>query len=168
MPEPSTAPISSLAGPLTTHLPEPRDVALPDFTSDTYVSVNVTLTGAIDAAANWGTIWAPRESRFVLRGGYLFVLCYLPCNGPLGAGVVADSVLSLYDEAAPSLVLPITSYKNTTPAGWVNDIVPWHFDLGKGYRSKLKNNRLRVGGTVGIGTGQIWVTGLVWGVQDSL
>ena len=44
--------------------------------------------------------------------------------------------------------------------------MPWEFDLGKGYRSIDKNNKLYIGGGVGIGAGIFRCSGLVWGVQE--
>lgn len=161
---PTSAPPASM--PATANLPQPRDVAVPDFTSNTYVPVNGVLTGDISNAANWIAIWSPRETRFVLRGGYLSVLCFTSCAGT-AVGSVGDGNLFFYDEVAASPVMSITAYHITkTQAGWVNSIIPWHFDLGKGYKSQAKNNRLRVGGSIGIGGGQFWVTGLLWGVQE--
>jgi hypothetical protein len=111
-------------------------------------------------------VWAPKETRFVLRGGYVHILCWASCAGtPVGGSSVGE--LCFYDEQQTNIVLSITNYHITqTLAGWVNSITPWHFDLGKGYRSKLKNNRLQIGGTVGIGVGHFYCSGLLWGIQE--
>jgi hypothetical protein len=159
---PTSAPPASM--PSTANLPQPRDVAIPDFTSNTYVPVYTVLTGDIAADANKIAVWSPKETRFVLRGGYIHVACIVSCAGTPVAGL-SDGELTLQDESAP--ILAITNYHITkTLAGWVNAITPWHFDLGKGYKSATKNNRLRIGGSIGIGTGQFFVTGLLWGVQE--
>jgi hypothetical protein len=156
---PVTAPKSSL--PMATNIPQPRDVAMPDFTSNTYVPFAGVLTGNINTAANMVVAWAPRETRFVLRGGYVHILCTASL-----AGAASPGELLFQDETA-NIVLPITSYHGTqTLVNWVNAISPWHFDLGKGYKSAAKNNRLLIGGTLAIGAGLLYCTGLVWGVQE--
>ena len=157
---PTSAPPSSM--PTSANLPQPRDVALPDFTSNTYVPFQGTITGNITATASMFPAWVPKETRFILRGGYVQILCITSC-----AGTAAHAMLWFFDEGLGQPVLPITFYHGTaTPAGWVNDIIPWHFDLGRGYKSVAKNNRLMVGGTTGIGAGQFYCTGLLWGVQE--
>jgi hypothetical protein len=155
---PVTAPKSSL--PMATNIPQPRDVALPDFTANTYVPFWGQLTGVINAPANFLSVWTPKETRFVLRGGYITIVCSSSC-----AGIAAATSLSFFDES--SIIMPITTYHTTqTLVGWVNAITPWHFDLGKGYKSKAKNNRLMIGGQLPIGTGIFECSGLVWGVQE--
>jgi len=157
---PVTAPRSSL--PMATNIPQPRDVAMPDFTSNTYVPFWGQITGVINATANMLPVWTPKETRFVLRGGYISIVCTSSCTGPGGV-----ATLSFFDEASSPPILPITSYHTTqTLVGWVNAVVPWHFDLGKGYKSKAKNNRLLIGGQLAIGTGVFECSGLLWGVQE--
>jgi len=157
---PVTAPKSSL--PAATNLPQPRDVAIPDFTSNTYVPFSGTITGNITAAANMLVAWAPKETRFVLRGGYVHILCTTSCAGAASAGE-----LGFYDEGLGFPIMPITSYHGTlTLVNWVNSITPWHFDLGKGFKSLTKNNRLLIGGTLSIGAGVFYCAGLLWGVQE--
>lgn len=156
---PVTAPKSSL--PMATNIPQPRDVAMPDFTSNTYVPFNGSLTGAIQTTLL--PVWTPRETRFVLRGGYVHILCTTSC----AAGGANAAELWFYDETTAAPVLPITSYhSNQTLVNWVNSVTPWHFDLGKGYKSLAKNNRLMIGGTAGIATGVFFCQGLLWGVQE--
>jgi hypothetical protein len=155
---PTSAPPSTLAN--AQNLPQPRDVAVPDFTSNTYVAVAGILTGNINLLANQLAVWSPRETRFVLRGGYIHILCTTSL-----AGAASPGELWFNDESAP--VMPITSYHGTlTLQNWVNAITPWHFDLGKGYKSAAKNNRLMIGGTLAIGAGIIYCAGLLWGVQE--
>jgi hypothetical protein len=154
---PTSAPKSSM--PTTTNIPQSRDVAIPDFTSNTYAAFNVTITGNIATPGSMGLVWAPRETRFVLRGGYVHILCLVALVGAIGE-------LWLYDELSTQPALPITNYGPTTLAGWVNAIIPWHFDLGKGLKSQAKNNRLLIGGTTTIGAGQLQCSGQVWGVQE--
>jgi len=157
---PVSAPKSSL--PTSTNLPQPRDVAIPDFTSNTYVPVSGVITGNITTSANMLVAWAPKETRFVLRGGYIHVLCLTSL-----AGAASGGELWFFDETLTQTVLPITTYHGTqTLQNWVNAITPWHFDLGKGYKSLTKNNRLMIGGTLAIGTGQLYCAGLLWGVQE--
>jgi hypothetical protein len=157
---PTSAPRSSM--PTTANLPQPRDVAMPDFTSNVYVPFTGSLTGNINLAANMLAAWAPRETRFVLRGGYVQIVCGTSC-----AGTANSAVLSFYDELAAQPILPITTYNGTgTLINWVNSVTPWHFDLGKGYKSQGKNNRLLIGGTLAIGAGLFYCTGLLWGVQE--
>jgi hypothetical protein len=155
---PTSAPPASM--PSTANLPQPRDVAVPDFTSNTYVPFAGVLTGNINTLAGRLPVWAPRETRFVLRGGYVHVLCTVSL-----AGAALRGELWFYDET--DLVMPITSYDGTlTLQNWVNAITPWHFDLGKGYKSAAKNNRLMIGGTLAIGAGILYCAGLLWGVQE--
>jgi len=157
---PTSAPRSSM--PTTANLPQPRDVAVPDFTSNTYVPFSGTITGTITSTANMLAVWSPRETRFVLRGGYVHILCLASLAGTATAGE-----LLFFDETTSDPVIPITSYNGTgTLINWVNSISPWHFDLGKGYKSKVKNNRLLIGGTLAIGAGQLYCAGLLWGVQE--
>ena len=156
---PTSAPPASM--PSTVNLPQPRDVAVPDFTSNTYVPFAVSLTGNIHLGAGRLPVWTPKETKFVLRGGYVHVLCLASLAGAANAGE-----LWFYDES-DGFVLPITSYNGTlTLVNWVNAITPWHFDLGKGYKSQTKNNRLLIGGTLAIGAGVLYCTGLLWGVQE--
>jgi hypothetical protein len=156
---PTSAPPSTLAN--AQNLPQPRDVAVPDFTSNTYVPFAGVLTGNINASANWLAVWSPRETRFVLRGGYVHILCTVSLAGTANPGE-----LWFYDDTS-GFVLPITSYHGTlTLVNWVNAITPWHFDLGKGFKSATKNNRLMIGGTLAIGAGQLYCSGLLWGVQE--
>jgi len=155
---PTSAPPASM--PTSANLPQPRDVAMPDFTSNTYVPFSGTLTGTI--TTNLLAVWSPRETRFVLRGGYVHILCTTSL-----AGTAAPGELWFYDETNAAQVMPITSYHGTlTLVNWVNAITPWHFDLGKGYKSLTKNNRLMIGGTLAIGAGQLYCAGLLWGVQE--
>jgi len=157
---PTSAPRSSM--PTTANLPQPRDVAMPDFTSNTYVPFAGTITGNIHFPGGMLVVWAPRETRFVLRGGYVHILCTTSLAGAASAGE-----LGFYDEQPTQLILPITSYHGTgTLINWVNNVTPWHFDLGKGYKSATKNNRLLLGGTQPIGLGTLWCVGLLWGVQE--
>src|SRR4030095_16475268 len=157
---PTSAPPASM--PTSTNLPQPRDVAVPDFTSNTYVPFIASMSGNIVSAANMGVAWAPRETRFVLRGGYIHVLCTVSC-----AGGALHGELWFCDATMSHPVLPITNYHGTqTLQSWVNSITPWHFDLGKGYKSLTKNNRLMIGGTLDIGVGRLYCAGLLWGVQE--
>ena len=157
---PTSAPPASL--PNLQNLPQPRDVAVPDFTSNTYVPFYGAMTGDITAAANYLAVWTPKETRFVLRGGYVQVLCTANC-----AGTAAHAMLLFIDETSLAPVLPITFYHGTlTTAGYVAAVTPWHFDLGKGYKSTAKNNRLRIMGSQGIGGGSFICSGLLWGVQE--
>jgi hypothetical protein len=157
---PTSAPPSTLAN--AQNLPQPRDVAIPDFTSNTYVGFNGTLTGDISNPANMLSVWTPKETKFVLRGGYVLVVCETAAAGAVGYGTLA-----FFDNILAQPVLPICPYiANNTPVGWVSDIVPWHFDLGKGFKSIGKNNVLKIGGTVTIGAGVFRCTGLVWGIQE--
>jgi hypothetical protein len=161
---PVSAPKSSL--PTATNLPQPRDVAIPDFTSNTFVPFSVVLTGDISVDAGMVAVWSPRETRFVLRGGYIHVLCLASCAGTPVGGISVGELL-FFDELTSARIFPITNYHITqTLAGWVNAITPWHFNLGKGYKSLTKNNRLRIGGSIGIGAGQFYCTGQLWGVQE--
>jgi hypothetical protein len=137
-------------------------VAVPDFTSNTYVPFFGSITGNIGLTANMLAVWSPRETKFMLRGGYVHILCTIAGTG--AAGQFGE--LLFYDEGSPSPVLPITSYAGTQAAGWVNTIAPWHFDLGKGFKSATKNNRLMIGGTLAIGAGTFACFGLVWGIQE--
>jgi len=149
--------------PTTANLPQPRDVAIPDFTSNTYVPFNGVITGDLTNTANMLAVWSPRETRFVLRGGYVQIVCFISCAGP----AAQPGELWFFDEVYGQRVLPITSYHGTqTLVNWVNAITPWHFDLGKGYKSMAKNNRLLIGGTLSIGAGQLYCAGLLWGVQE--
>ena len=157
---PTSAPRSSM--PTTANLPQPRDVAMPDFTSNVYVPFSGTITGDITNTANMLNVWSPRETRYVLRGGYVHILCLASLAGTATAGE-----LLFFDETNAQPVLPITSYHGTlTLINWVNAITPWHFDLGKGFKSAVKNNHLRIGGTLAIGAGQLYCSGLLWGVQE--
>jgi hypothetical protein len=157
---PTSAPRSSM--PTTANLPQPRDVAMPDFTSNVYVPFSGTITGTITSTANMLAVWSPRETRFVLRGGYIHILCLVSLGGAATAGE-----LLFFDETNAQPVLPITSYNGTgTLINWVNAVTPWHFDLGKGFKSAVKNNRLLIGGTLAIGAGQLYCSGLLWGVQE--
>jgi len=157
---PTSAPPASM--PSTANLPQPRDVAVPDFTSNTYVAFSGTITGTITNTVNMLAVWSPKETRFVLRGGYVHILCLASLAGTATAGE-----LWFFDETTAQPVLPITSYHGTlTLVNWVNAITPWHFDLGKGYKSMTKNNRLLIGGTLAIGSGQLYCAGLLWGVQE--
>ena len=82
-------------------------------------------------------------------------------------GTATAGELLFFDETNAQPVLPITSYNGTgTLINWVNGITPWHFDLGKGFKSAVKNNRLLIGGTLAIGAGQLYCSGLLWGVQE--
>jgi hypothetical protein len=148
--------------PTTANLPQPRDVAIPDFTSNVYVAFAGTITGDITITANMLAVWAPRETRFVLRGGYVHIVCTTSLAGTANA-----AELWFYDETSTQRVQPITSYHGTqTLVNWVNSITPWHFDLGKGFKSATKNNRLLIGGTLAIGAGALYCSGLLWGVQE--
>jgi hypothetical protein len=161
---PTSAPKSTL--PTSTNLPQSRDVAIADFTSNTYVPFSILLTGDIAADANMVAVWSPKETRFVLRGGCIQVLCLTSCAGtPVGGYSFGE--LIFHDELTSARIFPITTYHITqTLAGWVNAITPWNFDLGKGYKSAAKNNRLRIGGSIGIGTGVFYCIGMLWGVQE--
>jgi hypothetical protein len=157
---PTSAPRSSM--PATANVPQSRDVALADFTSNVYVPFAGTITGDITNTANMLAVWSPRETRFVLRGGNVHILCTTSL-----AGTATAAELWFYDELAAQPVLSITSYHGTlTLVNWVNDITPWHFDLGKGFKSAGKNNRLRIGGTLAVGAGVLYCSGLLWGVQE--
>lgn len=158
---PTSAPPSTLAN--AQNLPQPRDVAIPDFTSNVYVPFNVLMSGPDINVANAATVWAPRETRFVLRGGYVFIDCEADCTGAAAVGF-----LRFLDVGSTTgTVLTICSYRpNATKTGEVNDIVPWKFDLGKGYKSQEKNAILKIGGNSAIGTGVFRASGLVWGVQE--
>jgi hypothetical protein len=167
-------PRSSL--PVSPNLPQPREVVAPDFTSNVYIPIFMSITGAISTLANRGPIWVPIQSRFILRGGYF--LCYVDVAALAGtAGSV--NVLELYDESIA--ILPLGLYGGTAPVGDIitgtfpyanaaanvrQTALPWGFDLGKGYRSVTLENRLMVGGNRDIGAGKIIVTGMVWGVQE--
>lgn len=163
--------------PASANLPQPREVVMPDFTSNTFAAFSATITGDISLVANMLAIWSPRETRFTLRGGYILVLC---TTNLAGAGTQA--ILSLFDEAANQPVLPLGIYApaatlagdpvvGSWPAGTAGGgarlfCVPWEFDLGRGYRSLAKNNRLLIGGGAGIGGGALRCAGLIWGVQE--
>jgi hypothetical protein len=145
--------------PTTANVPQPRDVAVPDFTSNTYVPFSGAITGNLTSVPSMLVVWAPKETRFVLRGGYIHVLCTVSCAGAASAGE-----LGFYDEGFGFPIMPITSYHGTqTLVNWVNAITPWHFDLGKGFKSLAKNNRLLIGGTLAIGAGTLYCSGIVWG-----
>jgi hypothetical protein len=174
---PVSAPKSSM--PTTTNLPQPRDVALPDFTSNVYVPFNFNCTGAINTAAGMKAAWIPVQTRFVLRGGYILAYCTTTCTG----ASALPSAFSFYDGevAAPTHIVTVGMYHAGTTA--VGDIVvgvspfanapaarftavPFSFDLGRGYRSRTKGNSLLIGGSRDIGAGIIQAYGMVWGIQE--
>src|SRR5262245_36209818 len=104
-------PRSSL--PVSSNLPQPREVVTPDFTSNVYVPVSGQLTGAIDLAANMLAAWTPVQTRFVLRGGYIMVHCTTDC-----AGTPGPARLNLFDNSVTNLVLPLGLYDaGTTKTG---------------------------------------------------
>lgn len=166
--------------PASTNLPQPRDVSFPDFTSNTYAPFAFAITGNISQNTSMGVLWAPVQARFVLRGGYILAICVanLVGGGP--------TILQLFDEkgfeSTPQYVMPVGMYNPTTTvagdlicgaypaganaAGARMAAVPFEFDLGRGYRSRAIGNRLLIGGG-NIGAGQIYVSGLVWGVQET-
>jgi len=92
-------------------------------------------------------------------------------------------VLSFYDSdgTTPKVFMPLGFYTPTTTA--IGDIVcgvfpfanaaaarytavPFSFDLGRGYTSVAKGNKLVIGGNRDIGAGAFNITGLLWGVQE--
>jgi len=174
---PTSAPPAT--APSTANLPQPRDVAIPDFTSNTYAPFTAPLTGTISAIASMAVIWAPVQTRFVLRGGYVICSCVVTCTGT----DAKFGVLTLFDSDGTTAkpILPLGLYTPTTTA--IGDIIcgtfpfanaaaarytagPFRFSLGRGYRSTGVNNKLVIGGNRDIGAGVFNLYGLVWGVQE--
>ena len=73
-----------------------------------------------------------------------------------------------FDETDAQPVLPITSYNGTLTLHELGQRAshPGTSISGKGYKSAVKNNRLLIGGTLAIGAGQLYCSGLLWGVQE--
>lgn len=156
----------------STSAPQPREVLIPDATSDTFAPFVGGITGDISAVANMMTVWTPIGTSFILRGGYVLAVCDVAL-----AGALPVAFLSLYDGDNTHRFMPLGLYRpNATLAGEVicgeeitaatrPNAVPWRFDLGKGYRSLSPKNKILIGGGAAIGAGSIIVQGMLWGIQ---
>ena len=156
----------------STSAPQPREVLIPDQTSDTYAPFRGQITGTIQLAASMMTLWTPIGTTFVVRGGYMLAVCLATCTGAAAAGI-----LGLFDGSELHPFFPVGLYFPAAQAvgevivgddvttGTRPHAVPWRFDLGKGYRSMAASNKILLGGTNTIGTGIIYVQGMLWGIQ---
>ena len=133
---PTSAPRSSM--PTTANLPQPRDVAMPDFTSNVYVPFSgdrdrghhhrrPTCSTRVGAERN--ALRAPRR----LHPGRL--PASLACTATPVARINCESSDSTTN-ALPAPVPIVHLQRHRRRMGWVNDIVPWPFDLGQGLQER--------------------------------
>ena len=136
-------------------MPQPRHVSYPTRSADFFVTVNATVTGAASQ-----TLWTPSPGRkFRLRGGELSAT--FTTRGT-GAGICHLVLFRV--GTASHVVSSLGALDCASPAGYMvaNRAA---IDLVEGVRGEALGDLLKVGATATIGSGEILVSGILWGTE---